>query len=414
MRRHTTSIGLALLTIALIGAALAWRESGAQEVGEIRMGGFAPITGISADIGAQMKNGAEVAVERANQQGLRIGGKPYRIRLTWYDDEGKGDTGLNVVTRSLTVDKIHIGVGFISSDVFIRVMDEFQKNAIPIVDCCAASMKIGDKIAQQKMQYVFQLSPTARDMAVSMAAAVAASVKPQKVALLNENTDGGRDFSRVSREWLGANARGIEIVTDDFVERGITDLTPQLTKIKRAGAQVIIGEIYGSSAPVLYNQWAELRVPALIAHMGATVSAQDFIDKHRVVMENSLINNRWWPARYTELSEPTLAAYKKKTGVDATNFAVQAHDAAVVAIEGLVRAGSLDADKVAAQIESGTFTLAWGTRKFQPLADGHRMPIETVIVQVQNGKKVPIYPPTLAAREGTKYVAVPPYTWEKK
>ena len=42
-------------------------------------------------------------------------------------DEGKGDTGLNVVTRALTVDKITAGVGFLSSDVFIRVMDEFQK-----------------------------------------------------------------------------------------------------------------------------------------------------------------------------------------------------------------------------------------------------------------------------------------------
>src|SRR3989442_3490966 len=414
MRRDRTSIGMGLLALAVLGGLLTGPEGGAQEVGEIRMGAFAPITGISADIGAQMKNGAEVAVERANQQGIRLGGKPYRIRLTWYDDEGKGDVGLNAVTRALTVDRIHIGIGFITSDVFIRVMDEFQKHATPIVDCCAASMKVGDKIAQQKMQYVFQLSPTARDMAVSMAAAVAGSVKPQKVALLNENTDGGRDFSRVSREWFAANARGVEIVTDEFVDRGVTDLTPQLTKIKRAGAQVVIGEIYGSSAPVLYNQWAELRVPALIAHMGATVSAQDFIDKQRALMEGSLINKRWWPARYTELSEPMLAAYKKQTRIDATNFAVQSHDAAVVAIESIVRANSLDADRIQAQIASGTFTLAWGTRKFSSLTEGHRMPIETVIVQVQNGRKVPIYPPSLAAREGTKYTPVPPYAWEKK
>jgi ABC-type branched-subunit amino acid transport system substrate-binding protein len=148
--------------------------------------------------------------------------------------------------------------------------------------------------------------------------------------------------------------------------------------------------------------------------MGATVSAQDFIDKQRALMEGSLINNRWWPARYTELSEPMLAAYKKKTGIDATNFAVQSHDAAVVAIESIVRANSLDADRIQAQIANGTFTLAWGTRKFSSLTEGHRMPIETVIVQVQNGRKVPIYPPSLAAREGTKYTPVPPYAWEKK
>jgi hypothetical protein len=59
---------------------------------------------------------------------------------------------------------------------------------------------------------------------------------------------------------------GVEIVADELGDRGVTDLTPQLTKIKRGG-EVVIGEIYGSSAPLLYNQWAELRVPALIAHM---------------------------------------------------------------------------------------------------------------------------------------------------
>jgi hypothetical protein len=42
--------------------------------------------------------------------------------------------------------------------------------------------------------------------------------------------------------------------------------------------------------------------------------------------------------------------YKKKTGAHATNFAVQSYDAAVVAIESIVRANSLDADRIQVQI----------------------------------------------------------------
>jgi branched-chain amino acid transport system substrate-binding protein len=319
-----------------------------------------------------------------------------------------------VVTRALTVDKIHAGVGFLSSDVFIRVMDEFQKAGIPIVDCCAASLKIGDKIAQTKAQYVFQLSPTVNDIARSLTAAVVAHVKPKKVVMLNENTDAGRDFSRISREWLAANAKDVEIVGDEFVERGITDLTPQLAKIKRTGAQAILGEIYGSSGPVLFNQWYELHVPAVVAHMGATVAAQSFVDQHARQMEGAIINNRWWPARYSEVSEPMLAAYRKKTGNDATNFSVQGHDAMLVLIESLKKAGGTDPAKLQGAIESGTFVSAWGTRKFTPLAEGHRMPIQTVVVQIQGGKKVPIYPESVAAGGGGKFMPVPPYAWEKK
>jgi branched-chain amino acid transport system substrate-binding protein len=411
MRRSTLVVGISLVALVLL-AGPADRRSAAQEA-EIKLGAFMPISGGTADVGAQIRAGVEVAVERLGEAGLPVGGKPHRIRVVWYDTEGKGDVGLNVVTRALTVDRIHVGVGFLSSDVFIRVMDEFQKASTPVVACCAASLKIGDKIAQNKMGFAFQLSPTANDIARSLAAAVQEHVKPQKIAMLNENTDAGRDFSRIAREWFQANARGVEVVADEFVDRGVTDLTPQLVKIRRSGAQAVIGEIYGSSGPVLFNQWFELKVPAVIAHMGATVAAQSFVDQHVKQMEGAIVNNRWWPARYSEVSEPMMAAYRKKTGADPTNFAVQAHDAVVVALEAIRAAGSLDPEKIRAALEGGTFVTAWGTRKFTPLAEGHRMPIQTVVVQIQGGKKIPIYPASVATG-GPKFVPVPPYAWEKK
>ena len=276
MRKPTAIIGIVSLLLGL--AALLGAPVLADAQDEIKLGAFLPISGISADVGAQMKAGTEVAAERMAT--LQVGGKPMKVHVIWYDDEGKGDVGLNVVTRALTVDKINVGMGFLSSDVFIRVMDEFQKTSTPIVTCCSASLKIGEKIAQNKMQYAFQLSPTANDIARSLTAAVAMHVKPKKIALLNENTDAGRDFSRIVREWFAANAKDVEVVADEFVDRGVTDLTPQFAKIKRSGAQAIIGEIYGSSGSVLFSQWYELKVPAVIAHMGATVSAQTFIDQY--------------------------------------------------------------------------------------------------------------------------------------
>ena len=403
----------ALLQSLVLAATLIVVPWPARAQDEIKIGAFAPLSGISADVGAQMKAGIEVAVERVNAPGILLGGKPVRLRVIWYDDEGKGDVGLNVVTRALTVDRIHVGLGFLSSDVFIRVMDEFQKASTPVIACCAASLKIGDKIAQSKMGYAFQLSPTANDIARSLSAAVAEYVKPKKIAMLNENTDAGRDFSRIVREWFAANAREAEVVADEFVERGVTDLTPALAKMKRSGAQTIIGEIYGASGPVLFNQWFELRVPAVIAHMGATVAAQTFIDKHVRQMEGAIVNNRWWPAKYSELSEPMVQAYQKKTGTDPTNFAVQGHDAALVAAEAIAKAGSLDPARIQAALENGTFVTAWGTRKFTPLAEGHRMPIQTVVVQIQNGRKVPIYPAAVAAG-ASRYVPAPPFAWEKK
>jgi branched-chain amino acid transport system substrate-binding protein len=386
--------------------------SAAHAQDEVKIGAFVTLSGVSADVGGQMKAGIEVAAERI-AQGYTVGGKPMKVTVIYYDDEGKADTGLNAVTRALTVDKITVGIGFLSSDVFIRVMDEFQKASTPVIACCAASMNIGNKIAEQKMNYVFQLSPTARDVATATIAAVATLVKPTKVAMLNENTDAGRDFSRISRDYLAAHNPAIEVVSDDFVPHGVQDLTPQLAKYKRLGAGAIVGEVYGTSAQIYFEQYNELRVPAVIAHMGTSASADSFVAENGKLMEGNLVNVRWIPGDYTPVSKPMVDAYVKKMGSSPSTFAVQAHDTALVALEAVRAAGSLDEAKIAAAMEATTYTAAWGIRKFTPLAEGHRMPVETVVTQVQDGKKVPVFPLDVAEKQGHSYRAVPPYAWEK-
>ncbi len=400
----------AIAALATLVSSLPVAPTSAAE--EVKLGAFVTLSGISADVGAQMKAGVEIAVDRIAKD-FALGGKAVPIKVIWYDDEGKADAGLNAVTRALTIDRITIGVGFLSSDVYIRVMDEFQKASTPIIACCAASLKIGDKIAEQKMNYVFQLSPTARDIATSTIAAAATLVKPTKVALLNENTDAGRDFSRISREWLAANAPNVEVAAEEFVPRGVTDLTPQFAKFKRLGVGAIVGEIYGSSTPILYQQYNELRVPAVISHMGASAAADSFVAEHGKLMEGTLVNVRFIPGDYTPLSKPMIESYVKKTGFTPSNFAVQAHDSALVALEAVRAAGSLDAAKIAKALEDGAFTAVWGERKFTPLAQGHRMPVRTIVAQIQDGKKIVVYPPDVAAAQKMSYRPVPPYAWEK-
>ena len=42
------------------------------------------------------------------------------------------------------------------------------------------------------------------------------------------------------------------------------------------------------------------------------------------------------------------------------------------------------------------------------------MPVDTVVVQIQDGKKAVVYPPAVAEGQGGKYRPVPPWGWEKK
>ena len=232
MRTNSKVLRGLLAVVTALGLA----SGSAAQAQEVKLGAFVTLSGISADVGAQMKAGIEVAVERIAPD-FTVNGVKTPIKVIWYDDEGKGDIGLNVVTRALTVDKIHAGVGFLSSDVFIRVMDEFQKAQTPIIACCAASLKIGDKIAENKMQYVFQLSPTANDIATL------GDRRRGHAGQAGEGRDAQREHRLRPRflPHLAGMAQGqcaeIEVVADEFVARGVTDLTPQLAKFKRLGAR---------------------------------------------------------------------------------------------------------------------------------------------------------------------------------
>jgi branched-chain amino acid transport system substrate-binding protein len=377
----------------------------------IKMGAVAPLTGPYVDNGTELKRGIELAVKLQNDAGgVPIGNEKYLIELVWGDSESKVEVGLSVGDKLITVDKIDVVTGFFHSNIFLPAMDKFQAYGIPAVDCCAASLAIPKKIAEKRMDYVFQLSPTTADIIKANCEAAHYYIKPKKIAILNENTDSGRDFTQLTEAWFKKNAPEVKIVYSEFVTQ-TTEYTTELAKLKASGAEVIIGEIYGAFASAFFEQWYDMRVPAMYVTSGSTTMSQDFIAKHRKQMEGNISNNRWWPAAYTDISLKRMEEYKKQYGKDPTNFAIQAHDGALTVIKAIEMAGSLDKKLIKEALEKGTFAGIWGKKKFTSLGEGHTCPADMVMVQIQDGKKVPIWPLSIA--EG-KYRPVPPWPWEKK
>jgi hypothetical protein len=84
MRTNSKALrGLFAIVIALGLAA-----GSAAQAQEVKLGAFVTLSGISADVGAQMKAGIEVAVERM-QPTFTVNGVKTPIKVIWYDDEGK-------------------------------------------------------------------------------------------------------------------------------------------------------------------------------------------------------------------------------------------------------------------------------------------------------------------------------------
>jgi len=71
MKRIAEYIALGAVLGALATLVYGRAAVEAQDAGEIKLGAFMPLSGISADVGAQIKAGAEVAAERPRRRGSR-------------------------------------------------------------------------------------------------------------------------------------------------------------------------------------------------------------------------------------------------------------------------------------------------------------------------------------------------------
>jgi len=406
MRRKTAFLVIAMIVFFVMSV------SSGQSEDVIKIGGFAPLTGPYVNIGKNIRDGIQLAVDLQNETGgIKLGDKAYKIKVIWGDTESKVEAGLSVIDKLCTVDKIDVAAGFLHSHIFVAGMDKLQAYQIPTTDAVAASLKIPEKISSKKLDYIFMVSPTTKDICRAPSEAVNHYMKPNKIAILNENTDAGRDYSRLTKDWFKKNAPDVKIVYDELVNQNTTDFTAEFAKIKASGATVCIGEIYGASASVFVEQWYEMKMPSMFVTFGSTVLSEDFLKNNCKEMERNLSNNRWWPGDYTKISIDRIDEYKKRFGKDPTNFSIQGHDSAFIMLQAIEKAGSLDKEKIKKALSDGHFLGIWGDRKFSSLSDGHTSPTDMVVVQVQNCQKVPLWP--LKVKKGD-YKTVPPWPWELK
>ena len=84
----------------------------------VKIGHAAPLTGGIAHLGKDNENGARLAVEEANKEGLTIDGKKIKLELVGEDDAGDPKTG-TAVAQKLVDEKVVAVVGHLNSGVSI-------------------------------------------------------------------------------------------------------------------------------------------------------------------------------------------------------------------------------------------------------------------------------------------------------
>jgi branched-chain amino acid transport system substrate-binding protein len=154
----------------------------AEETITVKIGHAGPLTGGIAHLGKDDENGARLAVDEANTNNIKIGGKKVKFELMSEDDQADPKMGPTVAQKM--VDAKVIGVaGHLNSGVSIPASAVYNQAGIPMISGSATN----PKLTEQGFKDIFRV--VGRDDQQGPAIAqYLSNMKIKKVAIADDAT----------------------------------------------------------------------------------------------------------------------------------------------------------------------------------------------------------------------------------
>ena len=398
---------VAFSALAAVGTAVSPIGAVAGECGTINLGSAISLTGKYSTNGHHAQNGYEFAIAKIKQAGgVKVGGKCYNFKVTYYDDESTPARGAQLAERLINQDKVRFLLGPYSSGLTKAIAPVTEKYKIPMVEAEGASRSLFNK----GYKYIFAVLSTSEQYlasAIALAAEIAEKNggKPSdvKVAVAVENDPFSLDIRAGVKE--DAAKYGMKVVIDDKLPRDLADMSATLTKVKALKPDVLIVSGHSKGAATLTRQVGEMNinVPMIaITHC----EAADVTGKFGKTANGFLCSTQWsetltyedpmfgTAANYEKEFKGAYPAYAKKKVPYQT---AQASAAVYVFKDAIERAGSLDKDKVRDALAATDLKTFYGGIKFSSAGNNVAKPM--VLRQIQNGKYVVVAPSKFASHK---------------
>ncbi|MFL9933922.1 branched-chain amino acid ABC transporter substrate-binding protein [Paraburkholderia sp. RL18-103-BIB-C] len=225
-----------------MSVALATSSAFADQV--VKIGYAGPLTGAIAHIGKDSQYGAQLAIDEANEQNIRIKGESVKFVLDVQDDQGDPKTAVTVAQK--LVDDHVVGlVGHINSGATLATSKVYSDAGIAQISPSSTN----PQFTRQGMKTTFRTIGDDRDVADALVSYVVDNLKAKQIVVVDDRTAFGQAFSDAAVESLarrGITPAGREYTTDQSVDfRGI------LTNLKSNQPQVLIyGGVDAQAGPM--------------------------------------------------------------------------------------------------------------------------------------------------------------------
>lgn len=322
--------------LAGAGAASAAAALGAPAFAQnapIKIGVITDRVGNSAMWATLIGQGVEMATKEVNDGGGVLG---RRIELAWEDDQDRPDVSATRARKLIGEGAVMI-LSLSSSTTAQQAQTATLEGRTPHMSPSHSADTLTTRLNNP---YYFQLGPLASFQIRTLMAY--AGTRFRRVALLTDNSALGTVNATSFRQ--GLSAGNIQIVADETIERGITDVTPALQRVRAGNPEAIFhAGILGAEMALFFRTYHQmgLRQPVLGSF---NLSIPSYLE-----LVPGLLDGVNFIDVYDDVKPEVIAfanRYKQQYNTDPFSLPAYGYDGIMLTVDGLRRAGEPDREKL--------------------------------------------------------------------
>lgn len=373
---------------------------------DIEVGVINSLSGNFATFGQRYQAGMEVALEEINASG-GVRGEP--LSLAIQDDRSEANSALAAI-EALNRKNIPLILGSYASGITGPMAQLMTRQEIPLIALGSAD----NSITKPGSPWVFRAKHNST---------IVAKTYFDYFDYLRDDFD--EDLSTVAMiygngawpESLAeegkklAEERGYEVVGNQSYDQGTSDFRPILNRFRSDSPDILYIVAYAEDGVAIARQMKEVNLNAKVVAIDTGAALPSFIDQVGDLSEYVATAVSWSKDVQYEGVEDLYERLKEKTVEEPTFYEAEGYLALRVAADALERAESLDRDDVRRALAETNLDTPVTHVKFESF-DGFQgqNPIRSVILQIQDGEHVTVFPSDLAAED----VHFPTPSWESR
>jgi branched-chain amino acid transport system substrate-binding protein len=316
-----------------LGAAAALFAPSAQAQDVVKIGFASPLTGGQANYGKDNQNGAQVAIDELNAQGVKIAGKAVKFELMSEDDQADPKMGPLVAQKFIDA-KVNGVVGHFNSGVTIPASSLYAGAGIPQL-----SVSTNVKYTQQGYKTAFRLMADDGKQGKALGEYAVKTLKLKRLAVIDDATAYGQGLADEFAK--AVKASGGQVVKREHTNDKAVDFAAVLTTIKGANPDAIFFGGYDQQAGPMAKQMRQLGMNIKLMG-GETMNSAKFIELAGPAAEGHVASTPGAALESRPGGKAFADKYKARFGQDIGLYAPYFYDGVMTVAAAMKAANSTD------------------------------------------------------------------------